>query len=254
MCQFMFLLVSAVAVILALTLASMHIGGERVNVDRPQDDTSEFPPLGDKAGSVLLTMFQDFHRQGVAAEEDVHRTLPFFGTALGLIITALTYVAAQLPDWATVLNACSADHRTFNWNVIACAWPAGIAGIFLFISALAITRVLWLLSRATIPREYERVGPERDYINRARALRDYHISLGLTDEALDLAVNLDIRDQLLQDFAIILPHNREISRRRYNFRAKAFRYLLWSLFLVLLATIIILITAKVGLLPAKGLP
>jgi hypothetical protein len=256
MSQFLLFLVSALAIILALTLAFMHANAEPTNNRRPQADTPVLPPLGDKAGSTLLTLFQDFYRQEVAAEEDVHRSLPFFGTALGLFITALTYVAAQLPDWATVLNACSADHHTFSWDVITCAraWSAGVASVFLLVSALEVVSVLWSLRLATTPRGYDRVGPEREYIIRAHELRDYHAALGLTNEAHDSAVNLDIRDQLLQDFTTVLPHNRGISIKRYNFRARAFRHLLWGLFLALLATIIILITAKVGLLPAKGLP
>lgn len=251
MSQFIIFLLSALAMILALTLAFTHTGAAPVVNPQPQPNTPDVPPLGEKAGSTLLAVFQDFYRQEVAAEEDVHRTLPFFATALGLIITALNYVAAQLPDWATVLNSCSADHKTFSWNVVGCAWPAGLGAVCLIVSALAIVWVLWLLLQATIPRGYERIGPERDYINRARELHDYHASLGLTDQALDLAVSLDVRDQLLQDFAVILPHNRRLSLRRHNSRGKAFRFLLGSLFLALLATIIILITAKVGLLPAK---
>jgi hypothetical protein len=46
-------------------------------------------PLTDKSAGILLSMFQDIYRQEVGAEEDVHRTLPFFATALGLIIAAL---------------------------------------------------------------------------------------------------------------------------------------------------------------------
>src|SRR5271169_2082285 len=99
MSQYIIFLLSALAIMLALTLAFMHMDAERANNHRPQADTPELPPLGDKAGSTLLNVFQDFYRQEVAAEEDVHRSLPFFGTALGLIITALTYVATQLPDW-----------------------------------------------------------------------------------------------------------------------------------------------------------
>jgi hypothetical protein len=61
------------------------------------EDPIETPPLGSESADVLLGMFQDFYRQEVSAEEDVHRTLPFFATALGLIIAALNYAASQLP-------------------------------------------------------------------------------------------------------------------------------------------------------------
>ena len=39
------------------------------------------------------------YRQEVGGEEDVHRALPFFGTALGIVIGALAYAAGRLPKW-----------------------------------------------------------------------------------------------------------------------------------------------------------
>lgn len=47
--------------------------------------------------ALLLATFADLYRQEVGAEEDVHRTLPFFGTALGIVIGALAYAAGRLP-------------------------------------------------------------------------------------------------------------------------------------------------------------
>jgi hypothetical protein len=253
MTEFILYFVSVLAIILALILAFTQSRTGRPEGPAPENAVTERQPLGEKAGATLLAVFQDFYRQEVAAEEDVHRSLPFFATALGLTIAAVNYVAAQLPDWGTVLDACSKDHKTFGRIAATCAWPAWLPAVCLCGAALAIGRVLWLLSVATAPRSYERVGPEKAYIDRANQLRDYYTALGLTDDALDVAVNLDLREQLLDDFARILPHNRVISIRRYNSRARAFRALLWSLFLALLATIIILMTAKAGLLPTKGI-
>jgi hypothetical protein len=127
-----------------------------------------------------------------------------------------------------------------------------VSGI-LIIAAFMIARVLWLLARATKPRGYERVGPESAYVNRVVELREYYASLNPAPTDIDAAVTSDIRNQLAQDFANILPHNRSMSVIRYNSRARAFRSLLWSLFLVLLATIIIVTAVKTGLLPSNGL-
>jgi hypothetical protein len=41
----------------------------------------------------------DIYRQEIGAEEDAHRALPFFGTALGIVIGALAYAAGRLPKW-----------------------------------------------------------------------------------------------------------------------------------------------------------
>lgn len=52
--------------------------------------------------TLLLTTFAEFYRQELGAEEDVHRSLPFFGTALGLVIGALAYAAGRLSKWMTL--------------------------------------------------------------------------------------------------------------------------------------------------------
>lgn len=153
----------------------------------------------------------------------------------------------------TFSKSCSAYHSTFDWNVLSCAYSADFAVLILLIAAFMIARVLWLLGRATKPRGYERVGPERGYVNRVIALQEYYRAENPQPADIDAAVNSDIRDQLVQDFANILPHNRSISVLRYNLRARAFRSLLWSLFLVLLATILIVSAVKTGLLPSSGL-
>jgi hypothetical protein len=253
--QFVILMLGAFAMILVLIIAFSLHDRARNGREQPQTpgDEPEPPALGEKAGAALLSLFQDFYRMEVAAEEDVHRSLPFFATALGLAITALTYVASKLPSWSDILKSCSADRSKFDWNVLRCSYPADIAVIILLIAAFMIARVLWFLARATKPRGYERVGPERAYINRIVELREYYASINPPPADIDAAVTCDIRDQLVQDFANILPHNRSISTFRYNSRARAFRSLLWSLFLVLLATIIIVTAVKTGFLPSNGL-
>jgi hypothetical protein len=250
---FIIFMLAAFAMILVLIIAFSSHGRGPARVQIPAADGQEPPVLGEKTGSALLSLFQDLYRLEVAAEEDVHRSLPFFATALGLAITALTYVASKLPSWSDILKSCSVDHSVFDWNVVRCAYPADIAVILLLVAAFMIARVLWFLARATKPRGYERVGPERAYINRVVELREYYASLTPPPPDIDAAVISDIRDRLAQDFANILPHNRSMSVIRYNSRARAFRSLLWSLFLVLLATIIIVSAVKSGFLPSNGL-
>jgi len=43
-------------------------------------------PLPPDTTFLLLTVFADLYRQEVTAAEDVNRTLPFFGTALGIVV------------------------------------------------------------------------------------------------------------------------------------------------------------------------
>lgn len=209
--------------------------------------SAESIPLGDKSAAVLLVLFQDAYRQEVAAEEDVHRTLPFFATALGLIVAALNYVASQLPTLAQVRTVCSADAASGLGITITCAWPVLLCALALVAAALLSVGVLWLLALATKRRDYRRVGPESSQLERARALQLYHSGKGLSGEALDLAVQLDLRDQMISSFAKAIPTNREITLQRYKLRARAVAYLLWSLFSALVGTIMVLGIAKFGL-------
>jgi hypothetical protein len=88
---------------------------------------------------------------------------------------------------------------------------------------------------------------------RVRALQEYHLARGLTDKALDGAVVADLRDQLLIDYAQVIPPNRELTLQRYRLRALAVSYLLWSLFAAITAAVLIVVTAKFGLV-MKGTP
>jgi hypothetical protein len=144
----------------------------------------EPPLLGDKSAGVLLGMFQDFYRQEVSAEEDVHRTLPFFATALGLIIAALNYTASQLPSWPTLIKFCGLPSNTiFGCGLVACGWPVLLTGALLAVAAFAGIGVLWFLALATKRRAYDRIGPEGAHLVRVRALQEYHLARGLTGAA-----------------------------------------------------------------------
>ncbi len=205
-------------------------------------------PLGEKSAGILLSMFQDVYRQELGAEEDIHRTLPFFATALGLILAALNYAAAQLPKWSDLTKYCG--KASFEWDWFICSWPVTISG-FLFSLATAFSiAVLWSLAGATKRRGYDRIGPEDALLSRAQALQEYHKKVGLAGPDLDNAVLVDLRQQLLQDYAEAIPLNRERTLQRYRLRARAVSFLLGSLFAAVVATILMMATIKFGLVKA----
>jgi hypothetical protein len=121
-----------------------------------------------------------------------------------------------------------------------------LSGSFLAVAIGASFGVLWYLAAATRRRDYERVGPEEAQLARAQALQEYHRALGLTGADLDGAVVADLREQLLEDYAEVIPLNRSLTRQRYRFRARAFSFLLWSLFAAVAATILTVVTTKFG--------
>jgi hypothetical protein len=97
----------------------------------------------------MLATFADLYRHEVGAAEDVHRTLAFFGTALGIILGALAYAAGRLPKWADL--GTQAGRIAF----IAATALLGLA-------IIEASCVLIVLSRAIAVRDYRRFGPETE--------------------------------------------------------------------------------------------
>jgi hypothetical protein len=206
------------------------------------------PSLGEKSAGLLLSMFQDFYRQEVSAEEDVHRTLPFFATALGLMIAALNYTASQLPPWTALTRACGVWAGVASLaHLVGCGWAFLLTSALLAIAACSGLVVLWRLLLATRLRAYKRVGPEANHLARVQALLAYHAALGLSGANLDQAIADDLREQLLTDYATVLPANRERTAERYHSRASAVWWLILSLSAAIFATILAVVTAKFGL-------
>jgi hypothetical protein len=213
----------------------------------PAREAAETPePIGEETATLLLALFQDFYRQEIAAEEDVHRTLPFFATTLGLTIAALSVVAGQVPTLGAAAIGCPIV-SDFGRR-ISCSWPVILIGGCLAAASILAMGVLWLLARATARQGYRRIGPEAAHLQRAKDLFAYQRGLGLAEELADFAVVADLRQQLLEDLAEILPANRRLTERRYRHRARAVALLLWSLFCVLAATIIAVGSSKLGFL------
>jgi hypothetical protein len=212
------------------------------------DQVAETPPLGEETVSALFALLHDFDRQELGAEEDVHRTLPFFATALGLIVASLNYSATQLPSWSAVVRSC--NRTDIGWSVVPCAWPVLLAGLFLLFVMILSGAVLAYLGLATRKREYLRAGPEPVILERMRDLHVYHAGTGLSGDQLDTAVTLDVRAQLLDTFAEVVSANREITLQRYRYRARAVLCLLLSLLFALLATMLITVTVKFGFIEA----
>lgn len=110
-------------------------------------------PLGDRTAAMLLATFQDAYRQEISAEEDVHRTLPFFATALGLVIAAVNYALGQLPGWDVLVTSCPRGRGIFlNHHMIACIWPVLLATACLLVSAVLGMAVLGIGVLADLPR------------------------------------------------------------------------------------------------------
>lgn len=214
----------------------------------PAPASSQSAPLGagpsgpaDVPGSsaLLLLLFADFYRQEVTAEEDVHRTLPFFGTALGIVIGALAYAAGRLPRWTDLAGPWAG--RSFTASLV-----------LLGLAVLDAAFVLVWLSRAIARRTYVRLGPEPELRRRLAELQAYYDSQGVRGAEQDEAVARDLRAALLDSYAATTPANRVLNGRRLAARALAASHLVRSLVWALLATSIILLADKLGTFPRLG--
>jgi hypothetical protein len=205
--------------------------------DQPQSG-SEVPPgvTTPETTTFLLMTFAEFHRQELGAEEDVHRSLPFFGTALGLVIGALAYAAGRLPKW-TALD---------DWRPDAAFI---VSATLLALAVVEASSVLFWLSRAITQHRYRRIGSEKSLMLRLDDLRRYYDGQGLATDRQDSALATDMRQALLDSYLTVTPLNREVNQERYRLRALAASHLVRSLIWALCATTIILVADKVGYLP-----
>ena len=195
----------------------------------PQSDTPETEAL-------LLATFTELYRHEVGAQEDVHRSLPFFGTALGIVVTALAYAAGRLPRWPDIATS---ESRAFFC----------LASVFLGLAVLTALCVLVLLAMATKRRDYERIGPEPALRSRFAELRTLYNDPALSGSERDQRMTNDIRQVLLDSYTAATPLNRDLNRYRHKLRANASVLLVVSLNLVLAATIITLVVDKLGYFP-----
>jgi hypothetical protein len=205
------------------------------------------PPLSDKSGGMLLGMFQDIYKLELAAEEDVHRTLPFFATALGLIVTALVFAVGHLPSWPALTAKCPAS-TAIDLDWFACRWSILLPDVFLAAAFCCSFLVLGYLAVATERKDYGRLG-ETKLLNRAHALQALHSKLGLDGSELDSAVATSLRVELIQDYALIISLNRAFTLQRYHLRARAVSFLLGSLFAAVVVTIFLIVTTELKVTP-----
>ena len=181
----------------------------------------------------VLSAFAETYRQEVGAEEDVYRTLPFFGTALGIVIAAIGYAAGRLTRWQDTPS---------HWLFIASAALLGLA-------AAEAGGVIARLAQALARRDYQRVGPEDVLQARLAELRVYYDGLRLPQLNRDELLAHDFRQAMVASYARVIPINRNLNAGRYHRRSQAASHLVRSLLWALGATIVIFVSDKIGLLP-----
>ncbi len=143
------------------------------------------PSATPETTAFLLATFADLCRQEVGGEEDVHRALPFFGTALGIVIGALAYAAGRLPKWPDL---------AMDRGLIAFV----TADVLLGLAVVEAGCVLIWISLAIARHNYQRIGPETGLRARVAELQAYYDAEGISGEQQDRELLKDTRQMLLE--------------------------------------------------------
>lgn len=180
------------------------------------------PPASDEATEILiLDVFRERHRHDLSLRDDVFRTLPFFATALGVVIAAVGAITSRLPPFEQIaqsrlLLAVSA--------VLALALAEGFV-------------VLAILGRITARNRYAEPATEQQIL-----------LLLAGSNGVPPASTAAMRENMIKNYASIAPHNRARTQASSTGRSLAAVNLVISLMLTLLATTLILVADKLALL------
>lgn len=147
-------------------------------------------------------------------DENVVRSLPFFATALGVIVAIFSQIITRMPAPET--------------------GAAGIVNIMLAGAAGAFTWVLWCLFQIVRVREYKVPPDEQKLVAWAEALRAYYAKQGKTPAQAEKAATSDLRNRMIAAYAESAVHNREVNRSKFKHRTIG---LTWLVILMALATL-----------------
>lgn len=217
----------------------------------PLPSATTDPAATPETTALLLATFADLYRQEVGREEDVNRSLPFFGTALGIVIAAVAYAAGRLPKWPDLTTAHAAGSVSRWQEAMADLHTALFYGGYAML-ALAVVQsacVLFFVARATAHRDSRRIGPETVLLSRLGDLQSFHRTQGTATLAQDALLAAEMRQMLIDSYAAVTPFNREINLQRNLARAKASAHLILGLTWALVATTLIFVADKLGDLP-----
>lgn len=165
-----------------------------------------------------------YNREG-EIEENVVRSLPFFATTLGLILTAFGLALKEFPKFGLEL---------YNISIYVVAVLLGLS--------VAVT--IFYIYMAVKKRGYEYVVSEHLLLNDIPRFREFYQLAGLNEAEVDKAVAEDLQDEMIRQYARSTATNRNNNIKRGNARASA---LVWTVIgLALAFSLIFAIFARDG--------
>lgn len=167
----------------------------------------------------LEKVFEAAFKREFDQDDNIVRSLPFFATALGLVVAIFSQVIVRLPP------------------------PSSVAGV-VFLTILAVAtgsflNILWCLFQIVRARDFKLPPNEEKLLEWSDELMAYHTKRWRSaKKAEDLAIK-DVRRRVVEAYAEAAVDNRASNRHKFRYRAQGF---------VNLVLLIALASASVGVI------
>jgi len=138
-------------------------------------------------------------------DENVVRSLPFFATALGLVVAIFTQIAPRITGLSPVAGY--------------------VAGLLLVLAAAVFLGILWCLFQIVRAREFKIPPDEEALVAWARDLVEFYQDRRHTkSKAAEIALN-EARQVMVNAYAQAAVDNRKSNRHKFRYRALGFTFL-----------------------------
>lgn len=155
--------------------------------------------------------------------ESMWRALPFFATAIGLLINVLAGQANALPTSLSL-------YAMFCYSaVLASLILLGVSGYYVWVAA--------------IPRKYQTPPLEIETCKYEATLREHHLKYNATGD-IEALVLLDLKRHILQEYSQAASQNRDANDGRTQARGRALKFYLWAALAAVLVPLAGFVTTK----------
>ena len=164
----------------------------------------------------LEKLFAEAYQREMEQEETVIRSLPFIAAAAAIIVAVLRAIGSELPGW--------------RWQLEPLAVHA-----LLILSGVSLVYAGWFVFQALRRRPFRYPRGEAEIRAISAQMVAYHRQAGLAPEAAEAAALIDLRREMINQYAVCAENNRRQNEARQAARTQAFHGLMAAfLFVVVL--------------------
>ena len=161
----------------------------------------------------LEKLFAEAYKRELEQEETVIRSLPFIAAAAAIIVAVLRAIGSELPGW--------------RWQLEPLA-----VHVLLILSGVSLVYAGWFVFQALRRRPFRYPRGEAEIRAISAQMVAYHRQAGLAPEAAEAAALLDLRREMINQYAVCAENNRRQNEARQAARTQAFHGLIGAFFFV----------------------